>query len=229
MNGDANSDSLDQSVYQPNAAERAALTAAGYTGFPLSGANAANTPFPFWRCIAQSLLHTTPDQTCDGLLTRTHSEQHNYGTAGQLTWFHTLFGRHNQFTAGGAWDGNGASFQQSAQLGYLNADRSVTGVNAFADGVTGGTVDGVPFDTRVDLHGQIRTGSFYATDTLSLGNRWHFTVSGRYNRTSIVNADRITPGGGPGSLDGSCDGWTLQPRGGRYVQSVARMEPVFRL
>jgi outer membrane receptor protein involved in Fe transport len=203
LNGDANDNSLDQSVYQPNAAERAALTAAGYTGFPLSGANAANTPFPLWRCIAQSLLHTTPDQTCDGLLTRTHSEQHSYGAAGQLTWFHTLFGRHNQFTAGGAWDGSGASFQQSAQLGYLNPDRSVTGVNAFGDGVTGGTVDGLPFDTRVDLHGQIRTGSAYATDTLSLGNTWHFTVSGRYNRTSIVNADRITPGGGRGSLDGS--------------------------
>ena len=68
---------------------------------------------------------------------------------------------------------------------------------------TGGTVDGVPFDTRVDLHGRSATGSLYATDTLSLGNTWHFTVSGRYNRTSIVNADRITPGGGPGSLDGS--------------------------
>ena len=51
FNGDINEDSLDQSVYQPSAAERAALTAAGYSGFPTSGATAANTPFPFWRCI----------------------------------------------------------------------------------------------------------------------------------------------------------------------------------
>ncbi|MEG1051326.1 MAG: TonB-dependent receptor, partial [Janthinobacterium sp.] len=34
FNGDLNDESLDQSVYQPGAAERAALAAAGYTGFP---------------------------------------------------------------------------------------------------------------------------------------------------------------------------------------------------
>src|SRR5262249_23726030 len=50
LNGDLNDDSLDQSVYQPSAADIAALTKAGFTGFPTSGANAANTPFPKWRC-----------------------------------------------------------------------------------------------------------------------------------------------------------------------------------
>src|SRR4029079_6447982 len=51
LNGDINEESLDQSIYQPGAAERAALAAAGYTGFPVSGADSSNTPFPFWRCI----------------------------------------------------------------------------------------------------------------------------------------------------------------------------------
>jgi outer membrane receptor protein involved in Fe transport len=37
---------------------------------------------------------------------------------------------------------------------------------------------------------------------LSIGNTWSFTVSGRYNRATINNRDRIDPGGGPGSLDG---------------------------
>ena len=55
INGDINDDSLDQAVYQPSAADQRALAAAGYTGYPTSGANAANTPFPYWRCIAQSL------------------------------------------------------------------------------------------------------------------------------------------------------------------------------
>ena len=31
---------------------------------------------------------------------------------------------------------------------------------------------------------------------------WHLTLSGRYNRTTVDNRDRIEPGGGPGSLDG---------------------------
>ena len=34
INGNANTDSFDESVYQPSAADQAALTAAGYTGFP---------------------------------------------------------------------------------------------------------------------------------------------------------------------------------------------------
>ena len=41
FNGDVNEGALDQSVYQPNAAERSALAAAGYAGYPTSGANAS--------------------------------------------------------------------------------------------------------------------------------------------------------------------------------------------
>jgi len=202
FNGDINEDSLDQSLYQPSAAERAALAAAGYTGFPTSGATAANTPFPFWRCIGQALLRDEPAEKCNGLLNRTNSQQRNYGVSGQMTWFGSPGGHRNQFTAGAAYDGNSVGFQQSSQLGYVNPDRSITGVNAFGDGVTGGNVDGEPYDTRVDLHGRIHTGSIFATDLFALGRGLNLTLSGRYNRTVIDNKDRINPGGGPGSLDG---------------------------
>src|SRR5262249_2147238 len=140
LNGDINENSLDQSLYQPNAAERAALAAAGYTGFPTSGATAANTPFPFWRCIGQVLLQDAPAEICNGLLNRTNSRQQNYGASGQMTWSGFLRGRRNQFTAGAAYDRSNVDFGQSTQLGYLNPDRSVTGVDAFGDGVTGGNI-----------------------------------------------------------------------------------------
>ena len=91
FNGDINEDSLDQAMYQPNAAEQAALAAAGYTGFPTSGATAANTPFPFWRCIGNVLLNDEPGEKCNGLLNRT-TTQHNYGASGQLTWRDRLRG-----------------------------------------------------------------------------------------------------------------------------------------
>ena len=91
---------------------------------------------------------------------------------------------------------------QSTELGYLNPDRSVTGTGAFADGVTGGEVDGEPFDTRVNLDGTVHTWSLFATDTLSIGDAWHLTLSGRFNQTTVDNTDLITPGGEPGSLDG---------------------------
>lgn len=201
FNGDVNDNSLDQQVYQPSAAERAALIAAGYTGVPVSGATAANTPFPFWRCIGNVLLRDEPGEKCNGLLNRTRTGQHNYGVSGQMTWLGSWGGRHNQFTMGAGWDASRLDFTQSTQIGYLNPDRSITGLNAFADGVTGGSVDGVPYDNRVHLNGRPRTASFYATDTLTVGKAWNITLSGRYNRTIIENRDRIQPGGGPGSLD----------------------------
>lgn len=214
FNADINENSLDQSVYQPSAAEQAALTAAGYTGFPTSGANSSNTPFPFWRCIAQALQRDEPGEKCNGLINESSSTQHNFGMFGQLTWLTAPSGHNNQFTAGGGYDHSRVGFGQSMQLGYLNPDRSVTGVDAFADGVTGGTVDGAPLDTRVDLNGRVHTWSVYATDTLAVGTPWRFTVSGRYNRTAVHNEDLITPGGGPGSLDGENLFDRFNPAGG---------------
>lgn len=202
LNGDINEDSLDQSVYQPSAADRAALAAAGYTGFPASGATAANTPFPFWRCLAQSLQRDEPAKKCNGLLNRTHSDQNSSGVSAQLTWVGFLRGRRNQLTAGAAYDRSRVDYRQTTQLGYLNPDHSLTGVNSFGDGVTGGDLDGRPYDTHVGLNGRIQTFSLYATDTLAVGDRWYFTLSGRYNRATVNNRDLIRPGGGPGSLEG---------------------------
>ncbi|MRV72057.1 TonB-dependent receptor plug domain-containing protein [Duganella sp. FT92W] len=200
-NGDLNDDALDQSVYQPSAAERAALAAAGYTGFPASGATAANTPFPYWRCIANVLRQDEPAEKCNGLINRTASTQRQYGFSGQLaaqartgTWRHRL-------VAGGAYDASRADFQQTTQFGYVTPDRTIHPVDFYADGTETGD-DGVPVDNRVDLAGRTRTWSLYAADTIGVTERLHVTLSGRYNRTAVHNRDRITPGGGSGSLDG---------------------------
>ena len=202
LNGDINEGSLDQSVYQPGAGERTALAAAGYSGFPAAGATAANTPFPFWRCIGNVLLRDEPGEKCNGLIGRTNSQQRNYGWAGQVSWFGRI-GRHrNQFTAGAAWDGNSIDFEQTTELGYLLPDRSIKGTGAYADGVTGGDVDGEPFDTRVNLAGRIHSVSVYATDSLTVANKLNLTFSGRFNRTTIDNTDRIRPREGSGSLTG---------------------------
>ena len=202
LNGDVNENSLDQAVYQPSAADIRALTAAGYTGFPTSGATVANTPFPFWRCIAQALQMDEPGEKCNAVLNRTYTRQHNYGLSGQLTSLNRVRGNRNQLTIGAAHDRSSVDFQQTAQLGYLNPDRSITPVNAIEDGVHAGTVDGVPLDARVYLRGLIHTSSVYATDTLQAGRYWTFNFAGRYNRTIVDNEDRILPGGRPGSLDG---------------------------
>jgi outer membrane receptor protein involved in Fe transport len=200
INGNLNPNSLDESVYQPTAADQAALKAAGYTGYPASGANASNTPFPFWRCIAQGLLHSEAIEKCNAVNVFTKSVQNNYGLSGQTTWLGTHGSGHNQLTAGAAFDRSTVGFTQNTQFGYLNPDRSITGINAWEDGSTNSNGD--PVDTRINLHGVNRTASIYVLDTLALGSAWHLTFSGRYNHNTVSNLDRISPGGGPGSLDG---------------------------
>ena len=56
LNGDINDDSLTESVYQPNAAERAALAAGGHARVPPSGGEAADTPCPSYMCIPNPVL-----------------------------------------------------------------------------------------------------------------------------------------------------------------------------
>lgn len=201
FNGDINDDSLVQSVYQPNAAEQAALTAAGYTGFPASGETALNTPFPSWRCIANILRQDEPGEKCNGLLNRSRTTQHDFGLSGQVTWRDWLRGG-NALTVGGGYDGGRSAFNQSTQLGYLNPDRSLTGLAAFADGATGGDVNGEPYDNRVTLDGHVDTGSVFASDVIAIRDVWSISLSARFNRTRISNLDRLNPGGGSGSLDG---------------------------
>ena len=187
---------------------------------PAAGADATNTPFPSWRCIGNVLLNDEPAKKCNGLINRTRTVQQNGGVSGQLM-LRDAFGRRrsNQFTAGAANDRSRVGFAQSTELGYLNPDRSVTGVNAFGDGVSGGEVDGEPYDARVDLNGLLQTWSVYGSDTVSLGDAWHVTVSGRYNITTLENRDRIDPGGGSGSLDGDHSFGRFNPAGVTYSPS----------
>ncbi len=201
INGNANTDSFDQAVYQPSGADQAALRAAGYTGFPTSGANASNTPFPFWRCIAQGLEKNEPVEKCDAVNVFSKTVQNDYGLSGQLTWLSAPGGQHNQFTAGAVFDRGTVDFTQNTQFGYLNPNGTITGISSWEDGST--NQDGVRVDSRVNLHGNSPYWSLYATDTLSLGKSWNVTLSGRYNRNTIDNTDRIRPIAGPGSLDGS--------------------------
>ncbi|NEX61065.1 TonB-dependent receptor [Noviherbaspirillum galbum] len=226
LNGDLNEDSLDQSVYQASAAERAALAGAGYAGVPSSGANASNTPFPYLRCIANVLRSDEPAEKCNGLINRTASTQENAGIGGQFTLTGRLGGHKNQFIAGAGFDASRIAFGQTTQFGYLTPDHGIQPVNFFADGTEVGD-DGRPVDSRVDLIGRTRTWSLYASDTLHVGDALQLTLSGRYNRTAIRNADQIHPGGGKGSLDGdhrfgrfnpaAGATWTLSPAVNLYL------------
>ncbi len=151
--------------------------------------------FPSATCLQQVQLAGAghADQECTGLSNRSQTLQKNDGFSGQLTLLDDLVSYKNQFTTGLAYDTNRTDFKQSSEYGYLNADRSVTGTQAFVD----------ELDPNVHLKGKASTWSLFATDTVSIRNNWHLTMSGRYNRTHMANSDQILPGGGAGSLDGN--------------------------
>ncbi len=200
LNGDLNDDSLGESLYQPSLAERNALAAAGYSGFPVSGETQANTPFPSWRCIANVLLNDEPNEKCNGLMNRTATQQHDAGVSAQATWSTPLRGKANLFTLGGGILDGRAHFVQSSQFGYLAPDRGVVpvfGPGAFADGSQDSEN---AYDARVDLIGKTTTYSLYVSDSLQLSPIVQLTLSGRYDHTRVDNDDAITPADEAGTL-----------------------------
>jgi outer membrane receptor protein involved in Fe transport len=199
IDANLNTDSFDESVYQPNAKEIATLTAAGYTGVPTSGATAANTPFPKYRCIAEALVNGDTDDRCNGIDIYSTEIQNEYGFSGQATWITSPGIGRNQFTAGAAIDRGSVTYIQNTQYGYLNPNYTITVVPAWQDG----SATDNPVDSRVNLHGFTPNWSFYLTDTLTIFKNVNLTVSGRYNRLTVDNSDRINPVAGPGSLDGN--------------------------
>lgn len=185
-----NDDAIGQSIYQPTPQEQAILSAAGYTGFPTSGANVTNTPFPKWPCIAEALSLGDPDQTCDGITIYSKEVQNEYGVSGQLTWITAPEVGRNQLTAGAALDRGSIDYTQNTGYGYVNPNYTLTSVPAWQS------------DSAVSLHGLTPNWSLFFTDTLTLLKNVNLTVSGRYNRFTVDNSDRINPTPGPGSLDG---------------------------
>lgn len=192
INGDANNDSFGQSLYALSPQEQQALANAGVPFPPVITPD--NTPFPYLKCIAQGLEMAEPGAACTAVDTYTESKQHAYGLSATLAW-QTAY---NRLVVGGGWDHGSLTFVQNSQFGYLNTDgRSITVIPSFLDGTT--SVDGVPQDTRVNLHGTTSTPSVFAIDTYSAG-KWVFTASGRYNHTTINNFNRLPPAPYRGSL-----------------------------
>ncbi len=201
LNGDVNDGALGQDIYQPDAAEQAALGAAGYAGFPLTGESQANTPFPKWRCIANVLLNADPNEACNGLVNRSRTTQSEWGFGAELSVQGRAAGLAHSLKLGLSGVGSRADFTQSTQFGYLLPDRTVlalTGPGAFADGTQAAPA---AFDARVNLHARTASLGLYVLETAVLAPAVSVDLAGRYDRTAVHNRDRITPGGGPGSLD----------------------------
>jgi len=140
------------------------------------------------NCIANT--GGDADEWCSGALNRSNTDQNGYGFNAQLAFNQALLEKQNQLIVGLGYDYSRVKFNQSSEFGIVNASRGVDGVDVEND------------ETEVDLLGKTRSWGIFATDTLSLTDQWHLTLSGRYNHIKVKNTDKISPKGTFEDVDG---------------------------
>jgi len=104
------------------------------------------------------------------------TDQRGYGGSVQWTLLGRLLERANQFTLGASLDRGETDFSQFEQEAAFTPDR--------------GTVATGDFELETDVNAVNRYAGLYFTDTLSLTERLHLTVSGRYNRARLRIRDK---------------------------------------
>ena len=125
---------------------------------------------------------------------RTTTRSAGYGATLQATAAAAFGGgRENVLTLGASADLADVGFTFTSEVGALTPDRGVTGSGLLA-GIYGQAPDD-QFNTGLDTAN--RAFGLYFSDTLSLTEQTHLTVSGRFNHARIEIADRLGT-----SLDG---------------------------
>ncbi|MDR5171197.1 TonB-dependent receptor [Methylobacillus flagellatus] len=121
------------------------------------------------------------EESCAGALNRSRARKDSYGFTTQLSFNQDWLQKKNQFIVGFGFDQSKTRFSQSTEFGNLTSSRGVNGIGLFGD------------EGEVELTGRTRTWSLFATDTLSLNDFWHLTMSARYNHTKVENRDHLIP------------------------------------
>ena len=138
----------------------------------------------------------TDIDVCAANLNTSKTRQSSYGLNGQLVFNQDLAGKKNQLTVGASFDKSRVDFESDKEYGQFDASRGVVsyGFHKISRGVD---------RYKIRLHGDTQTSSLFATDTLSLNDFWHVTMSGRYNYVDVENNDKMIAAGTTGSLSGN--------------------------
>ena len=136
---------------------------------------------------------TDDDAEGDGAFNRTATRAKGYGAAVQAMVTTDLAARDNVLVLGASADLADVAFVFNSEVGTLTPARTVAGSGLFA-----GIFPEAPDDLlNTDIDTENRAFGLYFTDTFSLTDRVHLTVSGRYNDVSVEITDRLGT-----SLDG---------------------------
>ena len=112
-----------------------------------------------------------PDET--GANNRTRTSQRGTGVAAQWN----FSGKQHQLAVGASYDQARIHFQQTQELGELDASRGVTDLQALS--------------IQNQIKGKTSTASLFVTDTWSLQPNLHLTASARYNLSHVTTFDEL--------------------------------------
>ena len=150
----------------------------------------------------------------DGALNRSLTRSKGYGASVQATAVSRIGDRENTFVVGASVDLADVDFASNGEVGALTVDREVTGSGLFA-GIHGIAPDDI-FNT--ELKTENRALGLYFSNTLSLTDRAHLTVSGRFNDASLTIHDQIGT-----SLDGDHSFSRFNPAAGVVYEIDERL------
>ncbi len=133
--------------------------------------------------IGTGAFITEANAAGDAAFNRTSTQSQGYGATLQAS----AARDNNVLVLGASADLSDVAFASDSEVGTLTADRSVAGSGLFA-GIFGEAPDDL-FNTSLTTDN--RTLGLYYSDTLSLTDRIHLTVSGRFNRARINILDQL--------------------------------------
>ena len=150
-------------------------------------------------------------------MNRTSTKQDTYGATGQMAFNQDWMGKKNQFIVGAGYDYSRMRFKQFEQINVSEVESEATTVISgnetpvyeyeSPDPVFDGSRLPIgPYNfarQSTGLSGKQYTARLFATDTLSLNDKWHLNMGASWNFTRVDNVDvlrgPITPTN-PGSL-----------------------------
>jgi outer membrane receptor protein involved in Fe transport len=142
---------------------------------------------------------TGEDELVGSVMNRSKTTQDTYGATGQMTFNQDWMGKKNQFVVGAGYDYTLLRYKQSERV---NAAFGEDGEDIGALGSGSGAFDAsrAPVMAGVGLQdprqttgltGKQYTARLFATDTLSLNDKWHLNTGASWNFTRIDNTDTL--------------------------------------
>ena len=155
--------------------------------------------------VCEAVLINGDDVCAPGSINRNHTKQRIFGGTLQAAFNQDIFGKKNQLITGLGYEQSMIKHTSSEQKSNVE-DMTFAQIrdqgNALFFDSSRSLINLGTIDQTVNLHGKTRTYSVFATDTISLNDKFHVTAAARYNTTNVKNDDQINPTG-DASLSGN--------------------------